>query len=99
MVKRKTKKVKILKLAVIVFFVYVVVSFAIMQTDISNRRKELASVQDELKQQQYINKEIVSILNSGENTEYIMRIAREKLGFVFPDERVFIDISGTNKNN
>lgn len=98
MTKRKIKKVKILKFALAVFFVYVVVSFVILQVDISNRRNELAIAEVELKEQQYLSKEIKSILDSGENSEYITRIAREKLGFVFPDERVFIDISGNNKN-
>ncbi len=98
MAKRKAKKIKILKFALAAFFVYFVVSFVIMQVDISNRKNNLLIAQNELKEQQYINKEITSILNSGENTEYIMRIARERLGFVFPNERVFIDISGNNKN-
>ena len=68
-----------------------VVSFTVMQMDIAKRKEELASVQNELKEQEYINSEITDILNSGENTEYIMRIAREKLGFAFPDEEVFVD--------
>lgn len=91
MAKRKAKKVKILKLALLVFSVYVVVSFVVVQVDISARRETLEAAQNELKQQEYLNKEIMSILNSGENSDYIMKIAREKLGFVFPEERVFVD--------
>jgi cell division protein FtsB len=97
MAKNKAKKVKILKLAFIAFSIYVVVSFIVMQADIAKRKENLQTAKNELEQQQYLNEDIMSILNSGENTEYIMRIAREKLGFVFPNERVFIDISGNNK--
>lgn len=89
--KKKAKKLVILRLAFAAFFVYVVVSFTVMQIDISKRKDSLQAVQEELEEQQYIKQEITSILNSGENTEYIMKIAREKLGFVFPDEKVFID--------
>lgn len=97
MAKKKTKKVKIVKLAMLAFSLYVVVSFVIMQVDIANRRENISLAKEELKEQQYLNKEILSILSSGQNNEYIMRIAREKLGFVFPEERVFID-SGNNNN-
>lgn len=95
MTKRKAKKVKILKFALFAFFVYFCVSFIFMQVDIANRRESLAVAQKELKDQQYLNKEIESILDLGNTDEYIMRIAREKLGFVFPDERVFIDVNGS----
>lgn len=89
--RKKTKKLVILRLAFAAFFVYVIVSFTVMQLDISKRRDELQVVQEQLEEQKYIKQEITSVLNSGENTEYIMKIAREKLGFVFPDEKVFID--------
>lgn len=97
MTKRKAKKVKILKLALLAFFVYAIVSFVMMQIDIAKRRENVALAKEQLKEQQYLNKEIMSIIDSGQNDEYIMKIAREKLGFVFPEERVFVD-SGNNKN-
>ncbi len=91
MTQRKAKKSKIMRVALTVFFIYVVASFTVMQIDISKRRDSLNALQAEINEQQYLNKEIQSILDSGTDTEYIMRIAREKLGFVFPDERVFVD--------
>ncbi|MEG0693174.1 MAG: septum formation initiator family protein [Oscillospiraceae bacterium] len=91
MAQRKAKKSKIMLVALTAFFIYVVASFAIMQVDISKRKASLEAVQSEINEQQYLNKEIQSILDSGADAEYIMRIAREKLGFVFPDERVFVD--------
>lgn len=88
---RKAKKSKIMRIALLAFFVYVVVSFAVVQVDISKRKATLSEVQAEIDKQEYLNKEIQSILDSGGDAEYITRIAREKLGFVFPDERVFVD--------
>lgn len=89
--KKKTKKSLIFKLALAAFFVYVAVSFTFMQVDISRRKETLEAVREEYRQQSYINQEVTNILNSGENADYIMKIAREKLGFVLPDEQVFID--------
>ena len=62
-----------------------------MQVDIAKRKENLALVQAQLDEQEYLNEEIRSILNSGDSAEYIMRIAREKLELVFPDERIYID--------
>lgn len=91
MTKEKMKKSKVLRLALLAFVGYVAVSFIIVQVDISKRKESLEAVEQELAQQEYLNEEMQSILDSGTDTEYIMRMAREKLGFVFPDERVFID--------
>lgn len=96
MAKGKRKKVRILKLALTVFFVYVIASFVIMQADISHRKAEIELAKAKLDEQKYINEEITTILNSGDNKEYIMRMTREKLEMVFPNERVFVDINGNN---
>lgn len=89
--KIKTKKSRIIKTAVIAFLLYICFSIVIIYSDIAIRTENLESVLQELEEQEFINQEIMEILNSGENTDYILRIAREKLGFAFEDERVFID--------
>lgn len=88
---KKGKGSLVLKVAFLAFAVYVVASFTIMQIDIAKRREDLSLLQQQLQEQEYIKNEITDILNSGENTEYITKIAREKLGFAFPDEEVFVD--------
>ncbi|MEG2813987.1 MAG: septum formation initiator family protein [Oscillospiraceae bacterium] len=97
--RKKNKKAFILKVAMVAFAIYSIGYITLMQIDISSRKDALNQSKSELKEQQIINKEVSDILNSDKKDEYIMRIAREKLGFVFPDERVFIDISGNNMNN
>ncbi|MEG1996456.1 MAG: septum formation initiator family protein [Oscillospiraceae bacterium] len=92
--KVRAKKSKIIKFAIFAFVVYVVVSIVIMQMDISKRKEQLASVMQEQEEQSIVNEDLKNILNSGDEKEYIMRIAREKFGFVFPDERVFMDTTG-----
>lgn len=88
--KRNTRQL-IFRLAFFAFFVYVVISFTVMQVDISKRRVLLEDAQADLVNEEYINREITTLLNSGESTDYLLRIARDKLGLVFPDERVIID--------
>lgn len=88
---KKSKKSRILRIAIFAFSVYIVVSFVVMQIDISKRKSQLQGVQQEIEEQTYLNKEFQNILKSGTDSDYIMRIVREKLGFAFPDERVFVD--------
>lgn len=75
----------------IIFFVYTAISCVIMHMDITQRRESLETVKENLEYQEYLNSQFLSALESGSDTEYIINIARDKLGFVFPDERVFID--------
>ena len=40
------------------------------------------------------NDELERVLESGSDTEIIERVARDKLGYAKPNERVFIDVTG-----
>ena len=52
-------------------------------------------MEESIKLQQASNDEVKRILDGGTNLEYIERIAREKLGYAYPDEKIFIDRSGS----
>ena len=56
-------------------------------------------IRDRLEQQneeqRIANKELERILSDGTEEEYIERIAREQLGFAYPEEQVLVDISGS----
>ena len=60
--------------------------------------KEMMSSDSELSAQlgelEMKRAELEQLLNQSENKEYIVRIAREKLGLYFPNEEIFY--SGTN---
>nr|WP_243415309.1 septum formation initiator family protein [Merdimmobilis hominis] len=88
---KKNKKSFIFKVAFLAFTCYVAVSFTLIQIDIANKEKQLADAKTQLAEQKLIKSEIIDVLNSGENTEYIAKIAREKLGMAYPDEEVFVD--------
>ena len=62
------------------------------QVSIASKQQELQSLQNQLTAQETTNAELSSTLDQGDSA-IIERYARE-LGYVRPNERVFVDISG-----
>ena len=96
MAKAKTKKRNhIILVALAAFTLYTLVSLYFISGDLRERRQETAALQEQITQQQIENQELQEIVDKGEvDEEYIIRQARERLNFVFPDERVFKDVVG-----
>ena len=93
--KQKIKRSKLFRLAILGFAVYIIVTMIQLQVDIKARQDELAAIEAQCQQQELNNDELERLLASGDDMQYIERIARETLGYVMPDERVFIDMSGS----
>lgn len=93
--KRKYKKSPIMRMCVVAFSCYIVFVMIGLQVEISNRREELETIKNKTEIQRIANKETERLLTMGQDDEYVERIARERLGFTYPDERVLIDISGS----
>ncbi len=91
---KKQKKNKIVLVALIVFTVYVIISVIFVNNDIELHEDNLFALQAEIDEQTLLNDEVQRILDEGVDSDYIIRIAREKLGLVFPNERVYVDVSG-----
>ena len=66
--------------------------FLLNQVSIASKQQELQSLQDQLTAQETTNAELSSTLDQGDSA-IIERYAREQ-GYVRPNERVFVDISG-----
>ena len=92
---RKKKKSMILRLLLIAVVVYVAVSFVQLQLDLSEKRLELASVEKAVTEQLLENQELEAMLTARQEDDYIEWVARERLDYAFPDEKVFVDISGS----
>lgn len=91
---RKTRRVHIAaKIFVLAFAVYAAFTLVSLQLEIREKEKKIARLQTEIEQQELENRQIQDVLDSADDTEYIAEIAREKLGYVAPGERVFVDIS------
>lgn len=92
---RKKKHSLILRLLLIAVAVYVAVSFVQLQLDLSAKRLELASIQNAVDAQLLENQELEALLTARQEDDYIEWVARERLDYAFPDEKVFVDISGS----
>lgn len=91
---RRKKRVGLAtKIFVTVFAVYAAFTLVSLQIQIGAKREEQQALQKQIEEQSLRNAEIEALLNSEENDEYIARIARDKLGYISPGERIFVDIS------
>ena len=109
-VKAKKKKGKakhsfILTLLLVLAVGYFTISLIDTQLKIKEREKtaEQVSAQrreritaPEYEQQLAENERLQKVADGGSQEDYIERVAREKLGYVMPDEKVYYDITPGN---
>lgn len=80
--------------AVIAFTMFAMVLKGVMQLpQIEKNRETIEALQDEIEYEQRRIEEIEELKGKVSSDEYIEKIAREKLGYIKQDEKVFIDIS------
>lgn len=92
MARIKPRKNRIVGLALIVFTVYIGVSLTLIHNDVKAMEEETAQVQADIEEQTILNEEMQNILDQGIDDNYIIKIARERLNFVYPEERVYKDV-------
>ena len=61
---------------------------------LTNHRRDLAEKQSTLEAKNLEVSELERLLESGTESQLIERAARERLGYVYPDEQVYVDLSG-----
>ena len=83
-----------LRLGTFCIMAYLASTLVFTQVEIMVKKQELEAVKLTLARQLQDNEELQRLIASGDEADYIERIAREKLGYAAPGERVFIDISG-----
>ena len=67
---------------------YLVVSLVVSQVEIMVKKQELAALDEQVAQQQEANTELERLMSAGDGVDYIERVARERLNYASPDERV-----------
>lgn len=82
---------RILVLAVCVYLLY---SLGDLQLQLMNQRKDYAALRQEKNEVSQRIDELERLLETGTEAEIVERAARDRLGFVYADEQVFVDISG-----
>lgn len=95
MAKRKVSlKGKIVFLALSIFTIYSVVSFTIINKTIDHNQRQLDQVRAEIEQILLENGELSDLVENGMDQEDLIRMVRERLGYVFPSERSYEDLAG-----
>lgn len=92
--KGKRQKSIIFRLVVLAFAVYTIISLTSLQMQLSTSKNELSEVQTEIAQQQVQNQDLLTLLETGTEQDFIERAARDRLGYVYADEEVYTDVSG-----
>ena len=91
---KKSKVNHIFNVAIAALVIYLAATFLTLQVDHASYRKQLASLEAEKQEQILVNEEMRALLEQGTDEDYIIRMARDKLGLIFPDEQVFYNASG-----
>ncbi len=92
--KRKNKSI-LLRLMILGVFVYMIATLSGLWNTLNESYRQLAELEDQYAAEQNDIEELKAILAEGSESKIIEKAARERLGYVYPDEQVFIDISGS----
>ncbi len=95
MTDRPRKKRSIIrKVLLFVVSVYLLYSLGDLQVQLINQRKEYNALNEQKKVMEQKISELSRLLEDGTEADIIEKAARERLGYVYADEQVFVDISG-----
>ncbi len=88
------KRSIILRLGIFVFAVFMVVKMGQLQVELIGKRDRLNAAKQQLETTDLKVKELQNLLENGTESDFIERVARQRLGYVYSDEEVYTDISG-----
>ena len=91
--KKRKRMPGVVKLALFCFALYATVSLVHLQLQISGKSVQLEELNAQIQSRTAINNELKGSLEKGASDENIAAIARDKLGYASPGERVFVDAS------
>lgn len=97
--RRKRKKKVVVKTLVRVFFVLLLLlsmlaAYISNQVTISSKRAELDTLNEQIAQQKTENEEMQRIL-SGDADQITEWVARDSYNYAAPNERIFVDVTGS----
>ena len=97
------QKLNVKRLAIVaaaaVFIIYFVYAMIAQQIVLSNKNKEIQSLEEQVSAANTETERLQKELDNLEDPEYLERVAREKLGLVRPNERVFVDANKSKANS
>lgn len=87
--------IRILRMLVAAAVGYLLVQVVQVQVSIYRQQRTLEELTIQCLDQEAENASVERYLSMEDNTQLVEQIAREKLGFAYPDEVVFIDAAGS----
>lgn len=92
--KPRKKRSVIRRVLLLLVSVYLLYSLGDLQVQLINQRKEYNELNEQKKVMEQKISELERLLEDGTEADIIEKAARERLGYVYADEQVFVDISG-----
>ncbi|MBQ8203433.1 MAG: septum formation initiator family protein [Clostridia bacterium] len=93
-VKQKRRKSVLLRLLVICVAGYMIFNLLTLWNTLNENRNTLAQLEETYNQKKAEITELTALLEEGSQADIIEKAARERLGYVYSDEVIYIDISG-----
>ena len=81
------------KILIVAFAVYAACTLVDLQIRINAASAQQEQLQSRLESQKLVCAELTDAIEQSDNEDYIAKVARESLGYVYPGELVFVDIS------
>ena len=88
------KRSIILRLLVIFVSVFMITKLVGLLNDLKKKKSELNALNEELKTKQADVEELKNLIDNGSKEQIIEKAARQRLGFVYSNEEIYVDISG-----
>ena len=96
--KKKTKPKKqksiIFRLFVVGVCAYFVITLGVLWNNLRESKAQLAELNQHYAEELNTVEELKALLNQDSDAQLIEKAARERLGYAYPDEQIFIDYSG-----
>ena len=93
MQRRKKRVGLVTKVLIAAFAIYAACTLVNLQLRINAANAEQQMLSAQLNEQKLINAELNDAISGENQEEYIAHIARESLGYIYPGEQVYVDIS------
>ena len=91
--RRKKRVGLVTKVLIAAFAIYAACTLVNLQLRINAANAEQQRLSAQLNEQKLINAELNDAISGENQEEYIAQIARESLGYIYPGEQVYVDIS------
>jgi len=93
--KKKSHSSKlIVRMCLLIFTVYAIYQIIALNGQITEKQQQLEALDEQVVKQQLINEQLQESVDSEITGEMMSDVARDKLGYSMPGERIFIDITG-----